>query len=194
MKKEFVPGGYVLEVLKPNLIHKAKKADPDVVVELYERYQLRVFRYLYYQIGDQQTAEDLTSEVFIRMINALHDYNQEKFSFQAWLFRIARNLSIDHFRRTNIRMDVRLDENQIATHDDPLDLVEQGLTSEQLGRALGRLSANQRDVVIMRFVNGMSIREVAEVMNKSQDSIKGLQRRALLALREILIRWEVTNV
>jgi len=91
-------------------------------------------------------------------------------------------------------MDVRLDENQIATHDDPLDLVEQGLTSEQLGRALGRLSANQRDVVIMRFVNGMSIREVAEVMNKSQDSIKGLQRRALLALREILIRWEVTNV
>jgi RNA polymerase sigma-70 factor (ECF subfamily) len=194
VKKEFVPGGYVLEVLKPNLIHKAKKADPDVVVELYERYQLRVFRYLYYQIGDQQTAEDLTSEVFIRMINALHDYNQEKFSFQAWLFRIARNLSIDHFRRTNIRMDVRLDENQIATHDDPLDLVEQGLTSEQLGRALGRLSANQRDVVIMRFVNGMSIREVAEVMNKSQDSIKGLQRRGLLVLREILIRWEVTNV
>jgi RNA polymerase sigma-70 factor (ECF subfamily) len=194
VKKEFVPGGFVLEVLKPNLIHKAQKADPDVVVELYERYQLRIFRYLYYQIGDLQTAEDLTSEVFIRMINALHDYNQEKFSFQAWLFRIARNLSIDHFRRTNIRMDVRLDENQIATHDDPLDLVEQGLTSEQLGRALGRLSANQRDVVIMRFVNGMSIREVAEVMNKSQDSIKGLQRRGLLVLREILIRWEVTNV
>ena len=184
----------MLEVLKPNLIHKAQMADPDVVVELYERYQLRIFRYLYYQIGDLQTAEDLTSEVFIRMINALHDYNQEKFSFQAWLFRIARNLSIDNFRTTNIRMDVRLDENQIATHDDPLDLVEQGLTSEQLGRALGRLSANQRDVVIMRFVNGMSIREVAEVMNKSQDSIKGLQRRALLALREILIRWEVTNV
>ena len=194
MKKEFVPGGYVLEVLKPNLTHKTQKTNPDVVVELYERYQLRIFRYLYYQIGDLQTAEDLTSEVFIRMINALHEYNQEKFSFQAWLFRIARNLSIDHFRRTNIRMNVRLDENQIATHDDPLDLVEQGLTSEQLGRALGRLSANQRDVVIMRFVNGMSIREVAEVMNRSQDSIKGLQRRALLALREILIRWEVTNV
>lgn len=184
----------MLEVLNPNLIHRAQQGEPAVVGELYERYQLIIFRYLYYRIGDLQTAEDLTSEVFIRMISALPGYSHQNVSFQSWLFRIARNLSIDHYRRINLRKDVPLEENQIASNDDPLDMVEQGLTSEQLKQALEKISTDQRDVVVMRFVTGMSIREVAQVMNKSQDSIKGLQRRALMALREILTEWEVANV
>lgn len=184
----------MLELIEPKLIQRAQQGEPKVVGEIYERYQLVIFRYLYYRVGDLQTAEDLTSEVFVRMINALPEHNLDNFSFQAWLFRIARNLSIDHYRSTNKRKEIELDESQIPNHDNPLDLVEQGLTSEKLSLALNKLSRNQRDVIVMRFVSGMSIREVAEVMNKSQDSIKGLQRRALIALREILTKWEVSNV
>ena len=184
----------MLELIEPKLIQRAQQGEPKVVGEIYERYQLAIFRYLYYKVGDLQTAEDLTSEVFIRMINALPETNLNKFSFQAWLFRIARNLSIDHYRSTNKRKEIELDENQIPNHENPLDLVEQGLTSEKLSLALDQLSTNQRDVIVMRFVNGMTIREVAQVMNRSQDSIKGLQRRALIALRDILTEWEVSNV
>lgn len=184
----------MFELLEPKLIQKARLREPKVIGEIYERYQLAIFRYLYYRVGDLQTAEDLTSEVFIRMIDGLPEYNLDNSSFQAWLYRIARNLSIDHYRRLIKRKEIELDENQIPNHDNSLDLVERGLTNEKLSLALNQLSSNQRDVIVMRFVNGMSIREVAQVMKKSQDSIKGLQRRALMALREILVEWEVSNV
>lgn len=184
----------MLELIEPKLIQRARLQDPKVVGEIYERYQLAIFRFLYYRVGDLQTAEDLTSEVFIRMIKGLPEYTHDKFSFKAWLFRIARNLSIDHYRSSNRRKEIELDEDQIPNHDNPLDHVEQGLTNEKLSQALNKLPTNQRDVIVMRFVNGMSIREVAQVMNRSQDSIKGLQRRALIALRDILTEWEVSNV
>jgi len=188
------PGGVLLEVLNPDLIQRAQQGEPDVVGALYERYQRGIFRFLYYRVGDQQTAEDLTSEVFLRMIEKISNYSDRKLSFQSWLFQIARNLSIDHYRKMNVQKNVQLEDDFAEQRDGPLELIAHELTSEKLYRALVKLPENQRDVIVMRFIVGMPIGEVAQTLHKSNDSIKGLQRRALLALRDILVEWEVTYV
>lgn len=182
------------EVINEDLIYRAKEGEADIVSAIYERYQRGIYRYLYYRVGDQQTAEDLTSEVFLRMIEALSNYDKKKISFQAWLYQIARNLSIDHYRKMSTHQNVDLEDNLPEAGDEPLEVITQDFTSEKLRLALHQLPENQRDVVVMRFVSGMPIGEVAESLHKSEDSIKGLQRRALLALREILNQWEVYYV
>ncbi len=184
----------MLEALSPELVQKAQEGEPIVVSEIYDRYQRGIFRYLYYRVGDQQTAEDLTSEVFLRMIEKLSSYQDKRLSFQAWLFQIARNISIDHYRKMNIRKNVPLDEGLPGTGEEPLELVDREFTSQSLRHALEELPDTQRDVVILRFVVGMPIGEVAEALHKTEDSIKGLQRRALIALKDILTQWEVTYV
>jgi RNA polymerase sigma-70 factor (ECF subfamily) len=188
------PGGTLLDILNPELIRRAQDGETIVVSDIYDRYQRGIFRYLYYRVGDQQTAEDLTSEVFLRMIEKLSSYQDHRISFQAWLFQIARNLSIDHYRKMRIRNNVQFEEEFPSPGEEPLELIDRELTSDKLNRALGELPDNQRDVIVMRFVVGMPIGEVAETLHKTDDSIKGLQRRALLALRNILTEWEVTYV
>ena len=184
----------MLDALNPDLIRRAQDGETIVVSEIYDRYQRSIFRYLYYRVGDQQTAEDLTSEVFLRMIEKISLYQEQRTSFQAWLFQIARNLSIDHYRKMKASNTTTLEEDHPEMGEQPLELINRELTSEKLCQALVELPENQRDVIVMRFVVGMPIMEVAETLHKTEDSIKGLQRRALIALKEILIEWEVTYV
>jgi RNA polymerase sigma-70 factor (ECF subfamily) len=176
------------------LITKAQQGDLEVIATLYEHYHLNVFRYLYYRVGDHQTAEDLTSEVFERMLRFISGFKPPSASFQSWLFQIARNLSIDHFRKMDGHNHLELEENMITSSVDLETTVDQQLTSESLRRALHKLSDEQRDVILLRFVAGMPIIETAQALNKSEDSIKGLQRRALMSLRKVLSEWEVSYV
>jgi RNA polymerase sigma-70 factor (ECF subfamily) len=177
-----------------DLILRAQKGDEAVISELYEHYHLPVFRYLYYRVGDRETAEDLTSEVFLRMLRFLGGFHPPSATFQSWLFQIARNLANDHFRSTQAHQQVQLEENMTENNDLPDGIAERSLTSESLRQALTVLSEDQRDVIVLRFVAGMPIAEVAQAMNKSEDSIKGLQRRGLASLRGILTDWEVSYV
>lgn len=183
-----------MKLTKTDFIAHAQQGDAAVIGELYERYHASIFRYLYYRVGDRQTAEDLTSEVFLRLIHSLPGFHPQKVSFQAWLFQIARNIVIDDYRKQSVRNHVELEEHLIAGTDDPSNTIEANLTSESLRQALNKLSDEQRDVIVMRFVAGMPINEVAQALNKSEDSIKGLQRRALITLRDILTEWEITYV
>jgi len=132
--------------------------------------------------------------VFIRMIRFLHGYHSKDSSFNAWLLQIARNLAVDHLRKMSVRNHVSLEEEMVAEKEDVVGAVERKLTSDKLARALNRLSEDQRDVLVLRFVNGMRLEQVAQTLHKSVDSIKGLQRRGLLSLREILTDWEVNYV
>ena len=183
-----------IEVVSPEVIARAQNGDSEVIGELYERYNLDVFRYLFYRLGDRHAAEDLTSEVFLRMIRALRGYRSQNASFDAWLFQIARNLAVDHLRKMKVRNHVSLEEFMVAEKEEVDGTVERKLTSDKLVKALNRLNADQRDVLVLRFVNGMRLEQVAQTLNKSVDSIKGLQRRGLIALREILTDWEVNYV
>lgn len=184
----------MLEMQKVDWLIKAQRGDPVVLEELFERFHPGVFRYLYYRVGDKHTAEDLTSEVFLRVLAALPGYRPQNVAFRAWIYQIARNLSIYHYRRSNHRQELELGEDLPGNSADPVKLVEQGLTAERLYQALTLLPDSQRDVIILRFINTMPIGEVAQALHKSEDAVKGLQRRGLIALREQLAEWEVVNV
>lgn len=176
-----------------DLINRARNGgDAEAIGTLYEMYRVSIYRYLFYRTGDAQAADDLTSEVFLRMIAALAGYRIQGVSFQAWLFQIAHNLLIDHYRKMSHRDDVELEDAMMTDTATTIPQnVERSLTSVTLRQALNRLSSEQRDVIVLRFVAGMPIAEVAQTLNKSEDAIKGLQRRGLLALREVLSDWEV---
>ncbi len=175
-----------------HLIVRAKQGDTTAIGELYEAFRLGIYRYLFYRSGDGQIADDLTSEVFIRMIRALPGFRFQEASFQAWLYQIAHNLLNDHYRKASYRNHVQLEENM---SNDPQNQrsrpVEKSLNSVALKQALDGLSGEQRDVIVMRFISGMSIAEVAQYINKSEDAVKGLQRRALTSLRAVLADLEV---
>jgi RNA polymerase sigma-70 factor (ECF subfamily) len=183
-----------LKAITPEVIARAQGGDTDVIGALYQRYRVDVFRYLYYRVGDKQAAEDLTSEVFVRMIRALERYRPTNVAFEAWLFQIARNLAIDHHRKMKVRKHLPLDENLVSETGDVGEVVEFGLTSDLLVKALAELTDVQRDVLILRFVNGMRIAQVAQMLHKSENAVKANQRRALIALRKMLTDWEARDV
>jgi len=184
----------MLQAISSDTIIQAKSGDARIISELYERYRVSVFRYLYYRTGDLQAAEDLTSEVFLRMLRSIENYQPTGVSFDAWLFQIARNIAIDHYRKSRHRQHLPLND-EITAMDERVDrTVERELISEKLADALAYLNETQRDVIVMRFVVGMRISQVAQMLRKSEDAIKGLQRRGLMALRDILSDWEVHYV
>jgi len=150
---------------------------------LYLNHYQSIYRYLYFRSGDPQTAEDLTSEVFLKMIQALPHYRMQNVPFQAWLFQIARNLAIDYHRKQASHPSVELKEDLKDGHQ-PLDeTLEIKLTHASLTQSLEKLTDDQRDVILLRFVEGMSLAQVGKILHKSEDSIKGLQHRALISLR-----------
>lgn len=177
-----------------DLINRAQMGDLEVITALYEHYHLSVFRYLYYRVGDRHAAEDLTSEVFERMLRFIAGFKPPSASFQSWLFQIARNLATDYFRKKDVRNHLELEESMSVDQVGLDESVDHQLTSESLRRALFKLTDEQRDVILMRFVAGMPIAETASALSTTEDSVKGLQRRALISLRKILSEWEVSYV
>ena len=186
----------MLTTIDTNTILGAQAGRLDQVTALYEHYHAGIFRYLFYRVGDHQTAEDLTSEVFLRMIRNLGAYRLQGSSapFQAWLFQIAHNLATDHYRKASTYPHTTLTEDLAAADPAPETRVEHRMTHDQLYSALTRLNDDQRDVVILRFIVGLPITEVARALHKSEDAVKGLQRRGLSALRESLTDLEVSYV
>lgn len=177
----------IMDKISPEVITQAQQGEKETLSELYKRFHQPVFRYLYYRVGDQQTAEDLTADVFLRMLRSVKLYRWQGAPFESWLFQIARNLAIDHYRRkrTHDTLGDDLPDPQVVDQT-----VERRLTSDRLVRALYKLNEPQKDVILLRFINQMPIAQVARVLQRSEDSIKGLQRRALLALRQALTDWE----
>jgi RNA polymerase sigma-70 factor (ECF subfamily) len=178
--------------INTELIRRAQAGDNEVIAGLYDHYHRGVYRYIYYRVGDRQVAEDLTSEVFLRMLRFISGFHPPAASFQAWLFQIARNLAIDHYRKMGVRDHLPLDDDLAAGNPGLVGSIDQGLTSETLRQALEKLPSEQRDVILMRFVAGMPLAQVAKALHKSEDAIKGLQRRALITLRAVLKEWEVS--
>ena len=170
----------------PDLVSRAQGGSVDATVQLYERHYQSIFRYLYYRTGDQPNAEDLTADVFLKMVQALPGYRVTAATFRTWLFQIARNLSIDHFRRWKAHPQEHMDDGFPSSGLQPEAAADRSLSAEALRKALAQLSDEQRDVVLMRFIEGMPLAEVAAALHKSEDAVKGLQRRGLMALRELL--------
>jgi RNA polymerase sigma-70 factor, ECF subfamily len=180
----------MLEPANQDLVRLAQRGDMDALTALYDQNCSPIFRYLRARLADQQTAEDLTGEVFQRMLAALPEYRAMGLPFRAWLFRIARNMLVDHYRRSarGVVVDWQDTAERVDDTADPAASVEHTLTLEQAYRALAALEATQREVVALRFLSGLSLRETALALGKSEDAVKALQRRGLAALRLALAR------
>ena len=178
----------MLEPSDADLVRCAHGGDVSAVGALYDRHHEPVFRYVWSRVRDNHLAEDLTGEIFTRMVVSLPDYCPTGVPFRSWLYRIAHNLVVDHYRKEGNRVLVPLydAEEQGAEEDNPASIVERQLAVERVGRALARLDPTQREVVVLRFLVGLSLREAALALDKTVGAVKSLQHRGLVALRAAL--------
>lgn len=170
------------------LLERARQYDEAALGELYDRYAPRIYAYIYRRVGDAHLAEDLTGDVFVRVIQAVQAERLWHTSFQAWLYRIAHNLVVDYYRRRPPVTELELDEQLVTAEDDPASAVAERLSQRSLRAAVSRLTSDQQQVLALRFGEGMKAREAADVMNKSTGAIEALQHRALATLRRVLER------
>lgn len=175
------------------LLERAKRHDAAALDGLYQLYIDKVYRYIWYRVGDQATAEDLAMDVFVRLVEHIEGFRippqQQVAAFSAWLFRIAGNLVNDHHRR-RVRTDRYLEgkQNELSwAGSDAFDgELRHVATQDQLRKALTQLNHSQRDVLYYRYVADLSSKQTASVMKKTESAIKALQHRALESLRRAL--------
>jgi RNA polymerase sigma-70 factor (TIGR02952 family) len=164
------------------LVARAKAGDADAFGQLYEAYLDKIYRYIYFRVTDEQIAEDLISQVFTKAWENLSRYQPSGRPFIAWLYTIAHNTVIDHYRT---RKDTVPIENTLSLASDapsPHEQVELHFETDNLRTALQTLTPEQQQVVVLKFISGMSTDEIAGQLRKSAGAIRALQMRALQAL------------
>ena len=168
------------------LLKRAKAKDPAALGELYDRYAPKMYAYIYRRVGEAALAEDLTSELFLRVLKAVQNERAWRDSFVAWLYRIAHNLVVDAYRRRPPPL-VAIDDLPIESDEgDPAEVVQDAVDRTQLRAALGKLTTDQQQVLALRFGEGLTAKEAAQVVNKTTGAVEAMQHRALAALRRIL--------
>ena len=168
------------------LVEGAIRRDPEAFGELYDLHVVRVYRHIYYLVGSPPEAEDLTAQTFLQAWQAIDRYEARGAPFLSWLLRIAHNLAVSHLRgrRDNSQLqDTVVDE---TPRQNPEEACEQKVDEERVRRAILKLGNDQRQVIILRFVEDSDYREVAEIMGKSVAAVRVIQHRALSALRKQL--------
>ncbi len=183
------------DVSEAGVVARAQMGEAEAVSLLYEAHQPAIFRYVWSRLQERRAAEDLTGEVFLRMLEALPRYRSSTTPFRAWLYRIARNLIIDWGRRNRHDRLATPEETQAdpAPDSDLEHKVEARLSLEALRAALMQLEASQREVVTLRFLAGFSLHETAAAVNKTEAAVKALQHRGLAVLSQILNQEQVVS-
>ncbi len=170
------------------LVELARTGDADAFGLLYDHYQGSVYRFLFYRTRSSTLAEDLTSETFFRALRNMQNFRWQGKDFGAWLMTIARNLATDHFKAGRTRLEMATED--MGLHDDategPEHAVLASLTNELLLKALTELPSEQKDCLIMRFLQGMSIAETAAVLGRSEGAVKQLQLRGVRNLAKLM--------
>jgi RNA polymerase sigma-70 factor (ECF subfamily) len=175
---------------EPSLIERAKRYDQKAISELYRRHAQSIHRYIYYRVGDVNVAEDLTADVFLKALEGLEGFTYRGIPFSAWLYRIAHARVMDHFRKRARHELLPLDERLVATEKGPQATVEAKLDHEELQSAIAQLTIEQQQVIILKFVEGLSNAEVARIMGKTEGAVKSLQHRGLNSLQRIMRKEE----
>lgn len=175
------------------LLDRARSLDSDALTEIHNIYYAPIFRYVLLRVNDHDVAEDLTSDVFIRLLSALRDHTAPQNTLRGWLFAVASRVVKDHYRRHYRSREMELDEGLPSRQEKPDDKVEAKMTKEALREAVVELTEDQQNALALRFGFGMSIQETAQTMGKTEGSVKMLQARAVATLARRLMPGRVNE-
>ena len=168
-----------------HLIEAARALDERAWEEIYQRHARQVYAYIFYRLGDQHIAEDLTADVFVRALAGIRGYAWRGSPLLGWLYRIAHNVTVDHrksaakhsrHRATPDTEDLEERCDQLRLHDERADMMQ----------VIRALTEDQQQVIILRFYQGLSAAEVSRVMGRPEGAVKALQSRGLRSLRRML--------
>jgi RNA polymerase sigma-70 factor, ECF subfamily len=168
------------------LVRRAQQQDQAALSEIFETYFDRLYRYVVLRIGDRAEAEDVTQQVFMKVLRSLPGYRWTGTPFSAWLFRIARNLVIDYHRSQRRTRELSREIVDSGEGMDPVQMAEDSLTLDEVSRVFPMLTKLQQEVLQLRFAGELSVAEAARAMGKTDGAVKALQHSAVNALRRIL--------
>jgi RNA polymerase sigma-70 factor (ECF subfamily) len=169
------------------LVERAQKGDRSALEELYLIHFDRIYSYLHVSVGNRHDAEDLTTQTFLKMLESIGRFRWQSAPFSAWLFRIAHNLAMDHFRaRKRVQPEEEVPE-PIGSEEPSAELeAMQSIGRESMLELIDKLSPEQQQVLTLKFVFNFPNADVAKILDKTEGAIKSLQHRALASLQKQL--------
>ena len=169
------------------LVNKARTGDKDALTELYGVFREKIYRYVFFKCGTHADAEDITNEVFLRMIQSIANFQWKGIGFSSWLFKIASNLVVDYYRNKS-RRNIESIEDRDYIGETNWEQISEFLDNRDLFQAIYKdtedLTDLQKEVVNLRFVGDLSLKETAEAMSKNVNSVKAIQHAAIKKLKE----------
>jgi RNA polymerase sigma-70 factor, ECF subfamily len=172
-------------------LERARNDDKEAITEIYLSYYEAVYQFVRLRVGEEELAEDLTSDIFLKFIKALKTEKAPHTSLRGWIFRVARNHINDYFGKEKPLPAETIEQwFDIEGDPDPEIQVFQTVEAERIRKAISQLLPSQQEVLLLRFDQQLSLQETADVMDKKPNAIKALQFRAVTALREILLKSE----
>lgn len=171
-------------------LKRARNLDANALAQIHDRYYPVIYRYVRYRLENEQVCEDITSEVFLRLLDALHQKRGPNQSLRGWLFGTASNLVNDHLRHQYARpveeLKDYLEIGRTGDSNSPEQFMDDSLKRQEVQRAIQKLTNEQQHVLALRFAEQRSLDETAKIIGKSVSAIKALQFRALVSLRRYL--------
>jgi RNA polymerase sigma-70 factor, ECF subfamily len=168
------------------LAERASMHDQAAFAELYSTYVDKIYKYLFYKVGNATEAEDLCEQVFLKAWEAIGRYRWCGYPFSSWLYKLAHNLVVDHYRTR--RDSMPLNDVVLTPEEgiDPEQALHVAVETAELKAAISQLTSEQKQVIALKFIEGYKNNEIAEMMNKKEGAIRALQYRALRSLQAIL--------
>lgn len=168
-----------------NLIRVAQGGDPEAFASLYESHRERLQRYIYFRVSDHELTEDLTSLVFLKVWENLAGFRSGQTPFAGWLYRIAHNAIIDHYRTRKTFTPLEdVDPLKLSYSDKVDENIDLTVRMQELTEALKELTSTQREVLVLRFLWGLTTQEIARRLHKRQGAVRALQMRGLRRLSQ----------
>jgi RNA polymerase sigma-70 factor (ECF subfamily) len=174
-------------------VRRAARGDQEAAAALFDHYHPRVFRYALAKVGNRAVAEDVAAESFAKVLAELGRFRWKGAGFEAWLFRIASNLVVDHVRASHRETTAETVQAEDAGSLTPEQAVLHGELSKELKEMLAELAPDQREVLLLRFAAGLGAGEVGEVMGRKPNAVRQLQFRALENLRRRMLQGAETT-
>ena len=174
-----------------DLIKKAQKADKQAFGLLYDKYLPQIYRFVFLKTNHKAVSQDLTSQVFLKAWQHIRNYKRRGNPFSSWLYQIAHNLVIDYYRTNKYQFNLEEVKEVAVVYEENIEKkIDNQKDLALIKKAIKKLPDKQQTVLIMKFVEGLSVQEIAKALKKSQGAVKVIQHRALKNLREIIDNGE----